>query len=135
MWKNALILFSRVPEAAVAPNQVSFSAAISACEKNVKWRMALLLFSCMPIARVLSDVISFSAAISAFEKGCQWQMALFLFWQMSEARVVPDLVSFNASISACESSGGQKSSYNISMMPSARLVPDICQTRCRYQCL
>ena len=67
---------------------ISFSVAISACEKGGQWQRALALFGDMRKvgvtrrlgsvcrAGVTPSVISFSAAISACEKGGQWQHAL-----------------------------------------------------------
>ena len=48
---------------------ISFSAAISACEKGGQWERALSLLGKMRKAGITSNVISFSAAISACEKG------------------------------------------------------------------
>ena len=62
----------------VTANVITFSAAMSACEKGGQWQHALLLLKDMGCAHVAADVISFSAAMSACEKGGQWQHALLL---------------------------------------------------------
>eukprot|EP00973_Karenia_brevis_P092825 12414284-Karenia_brevis.AAC.1 len=49
---------------------ISFSAAISVCEKGGQWQHA---WAEMRGERLHLDVISFSAAISAQEKGGRWQ--------------------------------------------------------------
>ena len=56
----------------VTRDVISFSAAISACEKGGRWEQALSLLKEMLDAGVALDVISFSAAMSACEKGGQW---------------------------------------------------------------
>ena len=56
--------------------QVSYSAAISACEKGHEWQRALQLLEEMATAGVAPNVYSYSAAISACEKGARWEEAL-----------------------------------------------------------
>ena len=53
-------------------NVISFSAAISACEKGRQWKQGLSLLSEMRKAGMPPDVISFSATISECVKGRQW---------------------------------------------------------------
>jgi pentatricopeptide repeat domain-containing protein 1 len=53
------------------PNEITYSAAISAREKGSQWRLALNLLSLMPETRVVPDEITYSAAISACGKGGQ----------------------------------------------------------------
>ena len=48
------------------PDVISFSAAISACEKAAQWERALELLEEMPTRGVKPDVISFNATISAW---------------------------------------------------------------------
>ncbi|CAE8656581.1 unnamed protein product [Polarella glacialis] len=93
-----------MPQARVVPNEITYNAAISACEKGGQWQVALNLLSLVPEARVVPDKISYNAAISACEKGGQWQLALNLLSLMPEARVMPDEITYNAAISACERS-------------------------------
>ena len=58
-------------------NVISFSAAISACEKAAQCDQALALFHRMRETGLTADVISFSTAISACEKGGQEQRHFF----------------------------------------------------------
>ncbi|CAE8586890.1 unnamed protein product [Polarella glacialis] len=93
-----------MPDASVVPNEVTYNAAISACEKSGQWQQALSLLSLMPEARVVPNEITYSAAISACEKAGQWQLGLNLLSRMPEARVVPDQITYNAAITMCERS-------------------------------
>ncbi|CAE8626802.1 unnamed protein product [Polarella glacialis] len=114
-----------MPEAKVVPNEITYSAAISACEKGGQWQQALNLLSLMPEARVVPNEITYNAAISACEKGGQWQLALNLLSLMPEAKVVPDEISYNAAISACEKGGQWQLALNLlSLMPDARVGPN-----------
>ena len=53
------------------PDVISFSAAVSACEKGGQWERALSIFDQMRNAGVMPDMISSSATISACVKGGQ----------------------------------------------------------------
>ena len=61
---------------------MSFSAAISACEKGKQWEGALGLLQEMVHQLLTPDVVSFNASISACEKGKQWEGALGLLQEM-----------------------------------------------------
>ena len=54
---------------------ITYSAAISACEKGEAWQHALALFGAMGPAAVEQDTITYNAAISACGKGGKWQHA------------------------------------------------------------
>jgi hypothetical protein len=54
-----------MPEARVLPNEITYSATISACGNGAQWQLALNLLSVMPEARAVLDRITYSATISA----------------------------------------------------------------------
>ena len=66
-------------EAGIQPNTITYSAAISACEKGNQWKEALALLSKMKQEDIKADTITYNAAISACEKGNQWEEAKNLF--------------------------------------------------------
>ena len=61
---------------------VSFSASISACEKDKQWEGALGLLQEMELYLLTPNAVSFSASMSACEKGKQWERALVLLQEM-----------------------------------------------------
>eukprot|EP00933_Yihiella_yeosuensis_P066327 TRINITY_DN7055_c0_g1_i6.p1 TRINITY_DN7055_c0_g1~~TRINITY_DN7055_c0_g1_i6.p1 ORF type:complete len:105 (-),score=15.20 TRINITY_DN7055_c0_g1_i6:178-492(-) len=65
----SLNLLSLMTEARVVANEITYNAAISACEKGGQWELALNMLSLMPQANVVANEITYSAAISAYEKG------------------------------------------------------------------
>ena len=89
------------PVSDTARNVVTYSAAISACEKAGQWQVALKLLELMVASHVQPNVISYNAVISACTQGSQWEQALNLFEPMSLNRVWPNNVSYNAAMSAC----------------------------------
>ena len=86
--------------AGVQPDVISYSAAISACEKAGQWE-ALSLLREMPAAGLRPNVVSYNAAISACEKAGRCDDALSLLQKMREDGVQPNVISFNAAIQAC----------------------------------
>jgi len=64
------------------PNVVTYSALISACEKDNQPRKALEFFKTMQQQGVVSTVITYNALISACEKGDEFEHALEVFETM-----------------------------------------------------
>jgi pentatricopeptide repeat protein len=83
----------------VEPNVISFSAAISACEKGGQWERALGLLGEMRAVGVEPDVISFNAVIQACATAVQPASALEVFRAASDA-VDLDIGTFNAVLDA-----------------------------------
>eukprot|EP00913_Durusdinium_trenchii_P001404 g1299.t1 len=69
----------------VLPSVVSFSSAVSACEKSLRWEMALRLMDWMRSESVLANQVTYNSVISACEKGQQWQQAMLSLWSMPKA--------------------------------------------------
>eukprot|EP00930_Biecheleria_cincta_P013370 TRINITY_DN11956_c0_g1_i2.p1 TRINITY_DN11956_c0_g1~~TRINITY_DN11956_c0_g1_i2.p1 ORF type:complete len:900 (+),score=134.00 TRINITY_DN11956_c0_g1_i2:360-2702(+) len=88
-------------DAQIPPDKVSYSAAMSACERACHWQVALELMSSMSIAQVVPDSISYNVAMSACEKGGQWQYAFQALAAMQSSRLQPDVISYSAVMSAC----------------------------------
>ena len=79
----------------IEPDVITYSAAISACEKGGQWKHALRVLEEMRSSGTKPTVISYSAAISACEKGGQWERALELLEEMKSTGVEPDVISYN----------------------------------------
>merc|ERR1711933_500087 len=117
--------FDGMQKARIQPNVITFSAAISACEKGAQWPRVLSLFLGMQKARIQPDVITYNAAISACEKGAQWPRALSLFDRMQKARIQPDVITYSAAIHACGSAGEWQRSSELfeKIMRDFKLLP------------
>merc|ERR1712070_915880 len=86
----------------VEPNVVSYSAAISACEKGQQWEDALSLLDDVQGSFLVPDVVSFNAAISACEVCGRSPEAGQLKLQMRQTGVAPDIATLNASVGMFE---------------------------------
>eukprot|EP00434_Breviolum_minutum_P014687 symbB.v1.2.012951.t1/scaffold892.1/size156909/3 len=100
------------------PSLISFSAAISACERGciVFGRLNLGHLSSLEAVHSAvgkADVICYSAAISACEKGSQWSKALDILHGMPSRHCTPNVISYNAAISACENAEHWEEAINL----------------------
>lgn len=85
----------------VAPDLITYSALINACEKGGQWQAALEQLSTMVCEQVQPNVITFNSAISACEKGAPAEVVVGLLDQMHAAGVQPDTITMNAAMLAC----------------------------------
>ncbi|CAJ1370904.1 unnamed protein product, partial [Effrenium voratum] len=103
----------------VSPDVVSFSAAISACEKGLQWQQALHFLQVQEEAGGM-DLVSCNAAISACRK--VWQQALNLLAEMPLKKLQADVVSFSAAISSCR---WELALHLLLGMPEAQVQPNV----------
>jgi pentatricopeptide repeat protein len=94
-----------------SPNVITFSAAISACEKGGQWKRALSLLDEMRDNGVAPDVIIFNAAILACAKASRPGVALQLFDQLDASQLQANEVSFNALLDALRAQPAQAREY------------------------
>ena len=80
--RSAVALFAVMSEAKSQPNVVSYTAAVSACQKGGHWQAAWKIFVAMP--EEWQDAISYDAAIKACEKGGKGQKTLKTLEAMSK---------------------------------------------------
>ena len=66
-------MLQEMPSKWLEPNVISYSAAISACEKNTPREKALSLLQEMPSEWLEPDVIRHSSAIGTCEKSKLWR--------------------------------------------------------------
>ena len=88
------------------PNTISYSAAITACEKGEQQHHAVALLKIMCAEKIWPNTTSYSAAISACAHGKCWEQALELL-QNCKMWATPNTISYNAAITACEKGGQQ----------------------------
>eukprot|EP00435_Cladocopium_sp_Y103_P067989 s288_g30.t2 len=111
-------VFVLMPEMKLQPDVVSFSAAISSCEKMGRWQQALELFSQLtgkPHGTCFANDFSFNAVISSCEKAGRWQEALHLMSLMvqSTVRRCSDIITYFLAISSCERGGRLQQALNL----------------------
>eukprot|EP00438_Fugacium_kawagutii_P032534 Skav202152 [mRNA] locus=scaffold970:170521:184511:- [translate_table: standard] len=103
-WQMAEQLLREMQQSLVAsgfarPNVISFSSAISACEKSGEWQGALSLLRSMGGVLVTANVITYNAAIGSCVRRGHWQHAELLFRELHASGVEADLVSYNSLLS------------------------------------
>merc|ERR1712048_692198 len=94
---------------------ISYSAAISACEKGGNWEAASCLLADMLHVAVETDTISCSAALSAYAAAgdANWRKALGLFRTIICRTVEVATITCNTLISACEKGAAWKTSLQL----------------------
>eukprot|EP00435_Cladocopium_sp_Y103_P058656 s309_g20.t1 len=96
-WQLALHFLCAGPR-----NTVSYSAAISSCEKAGNWSVMLLLLEDMLRETLRPNVVTLSACVACCEKGREWRRALEVLRQMERMQVTANSFTYNSAISACE---------------------------------
>mmetsp|Transcript_40075 Transcript_40075/g.114658 ORF Transcript_40075/g.114658 Transcript_40075/m.114658 type:complete len:96 (+) Transcript_40075:382-669(+) len=79
---GAIEVLIEMQRSVVSPNVISFSAAISACDRAGQWVQALALLAAALAAGLEPDVFAFSAAISACSTAGLGQAAVKLLNEM-----------------------------------------------------
>ena len=87
--------------AKLPPNVISFSSAISACEKSGQWQHALSLLRAMGQLRIAANLITYNAAIGSCARCGQWQHAELLLRELQESDEADeaDIISYNSTLS------------------------------------
>ncbi|CAE8596802.1 unnamed protein product [Polarella glacialis] len=90
---------------AVNPSEISYSAAISSCEKGRQWQMALSLLSQMPDARLSPNLLCFAAAVLACVKCNRWRDTFVLLDDMLGFSLEPNPFTLSTLLAECEQRG------------------------------
>ena len=83
-WGSALEIR---PRRDIEANIITYSAAISSCEKGGQWQWALLLFKDLLCKKLEGNRITYTSTISACEKGQRWQWALHFMAELHSATI------------------------------------------------
>ncbi|CAJ1452686.1 unnamed protein product, partial [Effrenium voratum] len=84
-WPMALQLVAALHKAQLDATGVTFSSAISACEKGERWNWVLRFLEGWLLSRARPDEITCRAVISACIKSDWWEQALINLGAMREA--------------------------------------------------
>ena len=103
LWPDALCIFNMFCACAsfarLAPNLITYNAAISSLEKSLRWPLAVHTFALLT-ALASPDIVSYNSVISFCEKCCQWEMALDLFSSIT-LNLRPNVISYTSTMSSC----------------------------------
>ena len=109
--------------AGVVADIITYSAAISACEKGQQWQRAMDFLGQVRAAGMVLNVITYSAAISACEKGGQWDRALSLLDKLRKGGMTRTVISFSAAIARGTSTIGDAATKLARRASTARGPP------------
>ena len=119
---DALATFAKVP----LPNMITYSAAISACEKGTQWERALELFDELKGRGIKPDLLIYIATISACGAGAQCEPALALFEEMKRRGIEPTVPAYGAILSACAKAAAWETARALfGEMARRGLAPDV----------
>ena len=84
-------------------NVITYSAAISSCEKAAQWQWALLLLDDLLDKKLTGNRITYTSTISACEKGQRWQWAMHFMNEMQSRILKCNSIAYYASKLSIES--------------------------------
>eukprot|EP00439_Symbiodinium_sp_Y106_P068239 s2092_g11.t1 len=101
-WLAALAILQSLGAQRLSPNEVTYSAAITALGRAQQWQRALETLAVATAARA-APVAVWNAAIDACERGGEWEQALQLLGELEVNSGAPtaDLISFCSATGAC----------------------------------
>ncbi|CAK9056917.1 unnamed protein product [Durusdinium trenchii] len=101
-WRMVLTLLSLLISSAL-PNDVTYNATLSACEKSKQWRASAELLEQMAFSGIRIDVISMDAAVTSCDLSVPlWRRALSYLRRFGhDARLQPSSITLNAALSVC----------------------------------
>jgi len=132
-WKNALSLLDEMKERGIAPNEVTYGVAVTACGNGGQWQRALELLDQMRSNSLRINTITYNSAIAALSKAARtesktsqqqqqqddsnngsisssnadllWKKALDLIRCMEKEGVQRDSFTYSSAISTCGAAG------------------------------
>lgn len=100
-WKKIMShLLERMQKLKIQGNVDTFSAVVSAYEKNVLWQNALHMWMEMSNKHLQPDTISLNAMTSAFAHGLCWKLAMQCLGQI-RCTIPADFITRNAILTSC----------------------------------
>lgn len=113
-WKAAWALIQEMRERwHITPDTVTYTAAISACERSSNCTVALSLVALMEVDGAHPNQYTYSAAISACGRGGRLDEAKRLWGEMKSRGLRPNLVVYNTMLSACERGGDVDAAFDL----------------------
>lgn len=99
-WPIMSHLLERMQKLKIQGNVDTFSAVVSAYEKNVLWQNALHMWMKMSNKHLQPDTISLNAMTSAFAHGLCWKLAMQCLGQI-RCTIPADFITRNAILTSC----------------------------------
>ena len=108
---QVLNLYDRMTEDEVPKDSVTFTVAITACEKAGDWKTAIKMYKDMEqVYSLQPNLITLNAVLNACAHNRRWQEALEIFENAGKKGVARDAISYSTVIAVC----GECHRYDIS---------------------
>jgi pentatricopeptide repeat protein len=118
---QALEILTRISDAGIMPDAISFNAVMSAYEKTGQWGEALRIMDKMQQCGVKPTVVTYTTAINACAKAQQWELSVKLLDETKAAGISPNSATVNVTINACKSNNQwQLATMLVADIPLAR---------------
>eukprot|EP00435_Cladocopium_sp_Y103_P043576 s1827_g12.t1 len=101
LWPLAISLLPEMRLRDLAPNTITYNAAVDACRKGHAWECALELFQDMEEVAARADLVTYSTVMSACEKASEWPQSLHFFMRLASASASPDGACVSSAVTAC----------------------------------
>lgn len=96
-WEHSLCLLSCFPACRLQRDVISFTSALSACEKGTQWPLVLLLQQ-MKEEHLEGNVMTYNSCISSLSKGSEWTAAQRLFDRLLSSSCGCTVTSYGSAI-------------------------------------
>ncbi|CAN0182021.1 unnamed protein product, partial [Ectocarpus sp. 12 AP-2014] len=104
-FEQALSIVETMGERGVAPDESTYSNAITACGNAGKAKRAVGLLQAMKDDGVPAGLVAHNAAIGACDKAGECSLVLSVLKDMRSAGIRPDAISYAGAISSCDKAG------------------------------
>eukprot|EP00435_Cladocopium_sp_Y103_P039648 s1208_g10.t1 len=121
---KALDLLQQLRNQRLQASEITYTAAIKACETCRDWLRALELLQEMKEDHLVPNRIVLTAVIATFKEARLWWEAAHLLAIMRQSGHVPNVVSCNAVISACERCGAWTQALHAFSEAEDQIIPD-----------
>merc|ERR1711924_168930 len=128
-WADVLVLLSLMEEISIAPNYITFNAALHAFARGERWLEALALWQQIGEVSVDPDIVSFSAMMEVCVKCHQWELAGDFLRRMRAVRLAPDAALYDLLLADFNMVAGAAQEGSRLLVDAAVLLSELLEDR------
>ncbi|CAK9115920.1 unnamed protein product [Durusdinium trenchii] len=111
-WQWVLYVLGQLERLRVQGDVITYTSAISACERSQLWKEAFLLFS-LTSRTVQANIVTYNAGITALSAKGKWQKTCLLLRELHMQRLAFDAVTCGASVGVCREGGNWEAAFSL----------------------